>query len=235
MFPNNNFAPSSQPWVRSVQDTVEAQEKQLGRQQAELKRLHEEGLSVLGDVSANVNDYYQNTRELYPVRSLFVPMSAVLGGDSKVVSMSAPASAGPTVAENWISLWSYSFSLPFATTQAMVRLNSAEFTVVDSSSFGIAFRWVVNSAIEGINTIKWMSRHESNLTWYNMDSGGGRVINITNRNTYLSGPATSTLTAQLQARIVNVGSPNSSVSARNVTFLANDNGVPTYLDLMVTT
>lgn len=235
MFPYPNLAPESNRWANTVQKAITDLEARQPSLDNDLARLQRTSNSVLADVSSSINAYYTNTLVQYPVIQKFLTMDECLGGDSKTVSISAPAAANNTVAENWVSVFTHNITLPAAKTVAGFRLNNAQFMLLGSSTYIMRFRWRVNTVSEGLLTNKWMSRHEFNLREYAMSPGGQSTL-LTNRYVHWSGASASTFQIELQASIQNAATRGASVAAQDITFRPFDlNGLDTYLDLMVTT
>jgi hypothetical protein len=234
MFPPSNLAPDATRWVNTVQDTITELERRQPGLDGDLEQAQRSSNSVLTEVSSRVNAYYTNTLVQYPVTEKFLPMSECLGGINKTVAISAPAAANSTVAENWVSIFTKSITLPVAKTTAGFRLNNAQFMLVGPSTYELRFRWRVNSSTEGILNTKWMSRHEFNLSAFSMNTTGVLAL-VTNRYVHWSGASTDTFTIELQATIANSSNLSSSVASQNITFRAvNNEGLDTYLDVMVT-
>lgn len=236
MFPPNNLEPGSQNWVREVERVLTDVESKQPGQDTSLNMLQRAGTSVIDDVSSNINAYYTATMAQYPMFHFAIPMQKVLGGDTKVVAISAPAAADNTVAENWVEIFSTTVSLPVAKTVLGVRLNAAQMRLQGSATYDLKFRWVAGTTMtEGINTTRWMSRHEFNLEPFNLDPTTPVPVNVTNRYAHWTGASTSSIAVRLQACIENPASRASAVASQNITFHGVDsNGLDTYLDLMVT-
>jgi hypothetical protein len=235
MFPRDNLDAQSQRWVRSVEATIETLESHQTRLDHDLSRLHKENASVMDDVTANINAYYNSTLAQYPAFQRTVPMADIFGDISKTVSISAPAAADSTVAENWVSVFSYDIGLPFAATNMGVRLNGAQFQLSGPTAYSLRFRWRVNTQVEGINTNRWMSRHQFNLITYVMDPTNPILTNIANRYVYRTGSSVTDITVELQVSIQNIASRSNAVASQDVTFIAlNDNDNDTHLDVMIT-
>lgn len=235
MFPPSNLEPGSQAWARAIEEALLDVEKRQPQLDQALSLVQRESNSVLAEVSSNVNNYYNTTLAQYPAFQRTIPMLDVLGGASKVVSMTAPASTTQTGAENWVSIFTYNVPIPSAKSLIGIRLNSAQFGLTGPSTHYLRFRWRVNSTVEGLDNTRFMSRNTFNLGVYTMSTPTPTVTNVTNRYVHWSGTATSTLSIELQATIESIASRTAAVTAQNVTFSAYDNnGAATYLDLMVT-
>lgn len=235
MFPPAKLDPNNTAWVNGVQNAIESAERTQPALERDLNNLQRESNSVLQQVSSRVNAYYTDTLQQYPVFERTLPMSEVLGGFTKVVSISAPAAADSTVAETWVSLFTNTLTLPFAVTAVGVRLNSAQFGLQGPSAYSLRFRWLVGTVPEGINTTAWMSRHQFNLTEYPMNPTTPILTNVGNRYAYRSAASFSTVSLALQASIQNPASRTSSVAAQNVTLHAlNNDGNPAFQNVMVT-
>lgn len=234
MFPHNNLDPSSNPWANAIEQAIMDKEAAQPILEQDLALLQKDAISSLDEVSSRLNNYYTSTRALYPVSERFLAMRDCLGGDSKVVSISAPAAANNTVAENWVSVFTYGVSIPVAKTVVGWRLNNAQFTAAGSSSYELCYRWRVNTVSEGILTTKWMSRNEFNLETYPLSTGGSSTL-ITNRYVYWTGASGTSFQIELQARIENASDRTLAVPAQNITFRPfNSDGLDTYIDIMVT-
>lgn len=235
MFPTEDFGPQSKRWVNTVQDTITKVEKTQPMLDSDLAMLQREGRSVMDDVSSQVNAYYTATMAQYPAFQRSLPMQQVLGNTQKVVSISAPAAADNTVAENWVTIFAYTVNLNGPATTTGARLNSAQFAVYGPSAYYLRYRWALNGTAGGIATTTWMSRHQYNLSTFNMSPGPPTIHNVANQFAYWSGTSRSTATFTLQASIQNIANPSASVAAQNITFESVDNnGKDTYLDVMVT-
>lgn len=237
MFPPANFDPQSQRWVNKVQGTLTSLESIEPRITSELDALQRQNNSVLDDVTSNVNAYYEATLAQYPAFQRTVPMRHVLGAETKVVSISAPFSDDDApVAETWVDVFSENISLPASVAVAGVRLNSAQFRIQGPSTYYLGFRFLVGTITEGINSTIWMSRHQFNLSTYQMDATNPTLTNISNRYVHWTGTSTNSIAVKLQARIEDSTNTESAVSAQNITFHGTDNNDRnTYLDVMVTT
>lgn len=237
MFPPANLEPESTRWKNQVEKSIEEQEQVQPRLDAELDALQRENNSVLDQVSSRVNNYYTNTLAQYPVFQRSVLMSDVFGGPSTTFNISAPAAANNTVAETWVTAFTYNLALPAAVAVLGVRLNGAEFRLQGPSGFKLRFRWRVGTITEGIDTTPWMSRHQFNLTEYFMGvtEAAAQLTNVNNRYVHWTGAAASTVAVNLQASIQNSSNRSLAVASQAVTmYAARVDGQPTYLDLMVT-
>jgi hypothetical protein len=235
MFPSDNLEPQSKRWVRSIENTIETLEGAQPGLDSQLSRLQNEGTSVIDDVSSNVNAYYTATMAQYPAYQRTILMTDIFNALSKTVNVSAPAAADSTVAETWVSMFTHDITMPAAKTTVGIRLNGAQFGLRGPSAYYLRFRWRVNASIEGIGTSRWLSRHQFNLSTYNMDPTTPVLTNVTNRYVHWTGASTTTLTLELQASIQSIASIGSAVASQAITMEALDNnGKETYLDVMVT-
>lgn len=235
MFPPANLDPQSTRWKTKVEQSIEAAEKAQPNLDKELHALQRENNSVLSQVTSRVNSYYTNTYASYPAYQRTVAMETVFGAPTRTFNISAPVSADNTVAETWVTALSYSLPLAFPVTEAGIRLNSAQFGLQGPNAYVLRFRWRIGgTAIEGINTTPWMSRHQFNLTEYGMNTPPV-VTNVSNRYALWSGASTSLLTVELQASIQNPSNRTAAVASQSITLSSvNNENNPTYLDVMVT-
>ncbi len=237
MFPPANLDPQSTRWKDLIESSLEEAEKVQPRLDAELDALQRENNSVLNQVTSRVNAYYTSTIGQYPVFEHSVLMSTVFGGPSTTFSVSAPAAADDTVAETWVTAFTYNLPLPAASTVLGVRLNGAQFRIDGPSAYRLRFRWHIDSTNEGITTARWMSRHNFNLSEYPMAATEPSSIltNVSNRYAHYSGASVSTMPVSLQVSIQDATTRAAAVASQNITLYSyRVDGQPTYLDMMVT-
>jgi hypothetical protein len=234
MFPLTNLDPKSTAWTNKVQEVIQDTENRQPILEQNLDLLRKDSLDNLTEVSSRLNAYYQNTLVQYPVKLYPIPLRDAFGAASISRSISAPTSANNTVAENWVSVFTHNITLPNAVTTAGFRLNVLQMLAYGSSTYSLRYRWRVNGSVEGINSTRWMSRHEFHLVAQTLQTAGAEHI-LSNRYVHWSGSSTSTFTLEIQACIQNDSNLNASVASQSITFEPTDlNGRATYLDVMVT-
>jgi hypothetical protein len=234
MFPRSNLAPESVSWANAVQDTVQSAETRQPILEQSLDALLRDSNSSTDEILSRLNAYYTNTLNTYPIKDYSIPMSDIIG-NGVTRNISAPASSNNSVAETWVTVFSYDIQLNSPAQIIGARLNTCQMRVTGSASYSLRYRWMVNTSPEGINNNRWMSRHEFHLP-ATLLSPTGSTHTLTNHFVYRNnGSASSTYSMILQASIQSNSNLNSSVPSQSILFEPyGSNGLESYLDVMVT-